>query len=91
MELIDAIMLAKQIKELLNKRVQGKTMIKQDKGMKGAALLGIYHFDIYFDTPSSDNRTAITNTLKSFRANIGTFRTIGGAYGFKVHFYLRGE
>lgn len=88
MELIDAIVRAREIKKALDNRVQGRVMIRQDKAFKGNQLFKIWDFNVYYENPIPANKNAIQQTLKSFGAKFGEMRVIGGAYGFVIHFTL---
>lgn len=88
MELLDAVVKAREIKKTLDLRVQGRLMIRQDKKYKGLQLRKIWNFTVYFDTPLTTNQDTIKNTLASFGAKYGNMRIVGGTYGFVIDFRL---
>lgn len=88
MELVDAIVRAREIKKALDTRVQGRVMIRQDKRYKGNQLLKIWDFTVYYDNPIPQNKDAIVNTLENFGAKYGSIQVQGGAYGYVIHFRL---
>jgi hypothetical protein len=62
LEIVDAIVRARKIKQALDIRCKGMTMIKQDKGFPANQAKGFWDFNLFFDNPSNSEKQAIIQT-----------------------------
>lgn len=88
MEMIDAVVRAREIKKSLDIRCKGNVMIRQDKKYLGNQARGVWDFKLFFDLPTSSEKETIKAILKIYKAKYGNFRVIGGKYGYVISFSL---
>ncbi|QZA69551.1 hypothetical protein 035JT004_52 [Bacillus phage 035JT004] len=75
-----------ELKEKLKATVEGKVLVRQNRKFKGLELEGVLCYDVYYNTPTEQNKETIQKVVEGYGFETFNHRAIDGAYGFVMHF-----
>lgn len=82
----------KAITKELKEKCDGRVMLRENKGYPGLRIQNIFSYNIFFDTPTSTEKSLIQTILSEHEVvRVSNFIIVGGAYGYKFSFDIREE